>query len=117
MKAVTEERRSDCPVACSLDVLGDKWTLLVIRDLLRGKKRFNDLLASPEAIPTNILTERLKRLESAALVTKTPYQVKPTRYDYVLTPAGEALKPVLVAVALWGNEQFPNTWTSWRTRL
>jgi len=60
-------QRSWCPVSCSLDVLGDRWTLLVIRDLLRGKSRYGDFLASAEGIPTNILADRLKRPVVAAL--------------------------------------------------
>ena len=67
-------RRSLCPVACSLDILGDRWTLLVIRDLFAGKSRFGEFLASPEHIPTNILAERLKRLERAGLAAPTGTQ-------------------------------------------
>src|SRR5438105_4349626 len=61
--AETTALRSPCPVACTLDIIGDRWTLLLIRDLLAGKKRYGEFLASPERIPTNILAERLKRLE------------------------------------------------------
>ncbi len=61
-------RRSACPMACTLDIVGDRWTLLVIRDLLTGKKRYSDFLASPEKIPTNILADRLRRLEREGLV-------------------------------------------------
>src|SRR5918912_1391089 len=82
-----DERRSDCPIACSLDLIGDRWTLLVIRDLMRGKARFGDFLGSSEGIPTNILTERLKRLEDAGLVTRVPYREHPPRFEYRLTDA------------------------------
>ena len=58
----TRTRRSFCPVACTLDVLGDRWSLLVVRDLMRGKKRYAEFLESKEGIPTNILADRLKRL-------------------------------------------------------
>ena len=64
------ERRSPCPVACTLDLVGDRWTMLVIRDLFLGRTRFRDFLASPEGIPTNILTERLERLCSAGLAER-----------------------------------------------
>ena len=102
-------RRSTCPVACALDVVGDRWTLLVIRDLLVGKRRYGDFLASPEGIPTNILAERLKRLEGAGLVSCVPYSERPPRVEYHLTPAGRDLGRVVDALATWGLEQFPGT--------
>jgi DNA-binding HxlR family transcriptional regulator len=105
----TDELRSRCPVACSLDVLGDRWTLLVIRDLFAGKSRFGEFMTSPEHIPTNILAERLKRLERAGLIATTPYSEHPLRVDYHLTERGRALAPVVDAIAVWGLEQFPGT--------
>jgi DNA-binding HxlR family transcriptional regulator len=102
-------RRSVCPVACSLDVIGDRWTLLVIRDLFGGKRRYGEFLSSPEGIPTNILAERLKRLESAGLVASAQYSEHPPRSEYQLTERGRGLLPVLDALADWGLEQFPGT--------
>jgi DNA-binding HxlR family transcriptional regulator len=96
-------------VACSLELIGDRWTLLVIRDLFAGKRRYGEFLSSPEGIPTNILAERLKRLESAGLVASALYSQHPPRYEYELTARGRALMPVLDAVAIWGLEQFPGT--------
>ncbi|HEV7664483.1 MAG TPA: helix-turn-helix domain-containing protein [Chloroflexota bacterium] len=101
--------RSMCPVANALDLIGDRWTLLVIRDLFHGKSRFGDFVASPERIPTNILADRLKRLAAAGLVDATPYSTRPPRFAYGLTPAGEALLPVVDAIADWGLAQFPGT--------
>lgn len=101
--------RSPCPIAVTLDVLGDKWTLLVIRDLLLGKRTYGELSASPERIPTNILAERLKRLQKAGLVEKKPYQEHPVRYAYALTPKGQELKGVMKAIAAWANRHFPGT--------
>jgi DNA-binding HxlR family transcriptional regulator len=101
--------RSGCPVACALDVVGDRWTLLVVRDLLRGKKRFGEFAASSERIPTNILAERLKRLERAGLVQATQYSEHPPRWEYKLTPTGRELKPVVSAIAVWGHARFPGT--------
>ena len=98
-----------CPVACSLDVVGDRWTLLVIRDLFAGKHRFGDFVASPEHIPTNILAERLRRLEAAGLITALPYSEHPPRVEYHLTDRGRALAPVVDAIAAWGLAQFPGT--------
>ncbi len=105
--------RSDCPLACALDLLGDRWTLIVVRDLLRGHRRFGDFLASPEGIPTNILAERLKRLEQAELLAKTVYQENPVRHEYAPTAKCRDLKPILVAAAQWGNKYIPGTRTDW----
>jgi DNA-binding HxlR family transcriptional regulator len=101
--------RSICPVACSLDLIGDRWTLLLIRDLFAGKTRFGELLASPEHIPTNILADRLKRLEHAKLISSAPYNAHPPRFEYRLTAAGRELQPVVDAIATWGLGQFPGT--------
>src|SRR5258708_77250 len=101
--------RSRCPVACSLDVIGDRWTLLVIRDLFAGKSRFGEFVASPEHIPTNILAERLKRLERAGLIVSAPYSEHPPRVAYRLTERGRELGPVVDAIAVWGLAQFPGT--------
>ena len=113
---VAAQLRSRCPVACSLDVLGDRWTLLVVRDLFAGKSRFGEFIASPEHIPTNILAERLKRLERAGLISSTPYSAHPPRVDYHLTERGRALAPVVDAIAVWGLEQFPGTRRASRRR-
>lgn len=101
--------RSTCAIANSLDILGDKWSLLVVRDLLYGKSTYGDLSRSPEHIPTNILAERLKRLENAGIVTSTPYQQRPVRYAYTLTPKGRALGDVLLAFVRWGKQHIPGT--------
>src|SRR3954453_23190914 len=77
--------RSPCPVACSLDVLGDRWTLLIVRDLFLGRTRFRDFAASPEGIPTNILTERLQRLMDRAIVEQIPAPDGTKRLAYTLT--------------------------------
>jgi len=103
--------RSACAVANSLDILGDKWSLLVVRDLLHGKHTYGELALSPERIPTNILADRLKRLESTGIVTSTPYQQRPVRYSYSLTPKGSALGEVLLAFVRWGRQHIPGTVT------
>ena len=108
---VTSRRRSPCPVANALDIVGDKWSLLVIRDLLRGKLTYTDLLVSPEHIPTNLLAERLTRLERAGLITRSPYQRRPVRYGYTLTDKGKALGAVLRAYVDWGKKYIPGTMT------
>lgn len=101
--------RSCCPVACALDILGDKWTLLVIRDLLLGKKRYQEFLTSPEQIATNILADRLKKLEAAGIIVQQVYQQRPVRYEYALTDKGKDLRPILEALVKWGRAYFPGT--------
>ncbi|MFA5911766.1 MAG: helix-turn-helix domain-containing protein [Vicinamibacterales bacterium] len=95
-------QRSRCPVACTLDVLGDKWSLLVVRDVMRGKKRYAEFLASPEGIPTNILAERLRRLAAAGIIKAHRYSQHPPRVEYQLTAKGEDLRPVMRAMVEWG---------------
>ncbi|MBV6447809.1 helix-turn-helix domain-containing protein [Nitrosomonas sp.] len=105
----TDFERSCCPVACALDLLGDKWTLLIIRDLLLGKKRYQEFLASPEQIATNILADRLKKLDVAGIVVQHAYQQKPMRYEYALTQKGQDLRPILEALVKWGMTYHPGT--------
>ena len=101
--------RSPCPVACSLDLFGDKWSLLVVRDLLLGKTTYSEFQKSPEGIPTNILAERLKRLLAAGIIEKSRYQERPVRYAYQLTSKGRDLQPILLAMIDWGNNHVPGT--------
>jgi DNA-binding HxlR family transcriptional regulator len=103
--------RSACAIANSLDILGDKWSLLVVRDLLHGKHTYGELALSPERIPTNILADRLERLVSAGIVTRTPYHQRPVRYAYTLTPKGGALGDVLLAFVRWGKQHIAGTVT------
>jgi DNA-binding HxlR family transcriptional regulator len=107
--AKTTSRRSNCAVACTLDLVGDRWTLLIVRDLIGGKTRYADFAAAPEHIPTNILADRLKRLERAGLVERMPYQDRPQRMAYRLTPAGWELGRVVQALATWGLAHLPGT--------
>lgn len=103
-------KRSGCPVANALDLFGDKWTLIVIRDLVVGKRRYGDFQKSPEGIPTNILADRLRQLELHEVIRKVPYQRRPTRYEYHLTEKGADLLPVLQAMARWSNVHVPGSW-------
>lgn len=101
--------RSPCPVACALDILGDRWTLLIIRDLMFGRSRFKDFSASPERIPTNILSERLNRLMRHGLAEQVPAEDGTMRLGYRLTEKGRALGPVLAAMRDWGLKWQPGT--------
>jgi DNA-binding HxlR family transcriptional regulator len=104
-------RRSKCPIASALDLVGDKWSLLVIRDMLLGKRTYGELLDSPEGIPTNTLAERLKRLEDAGIIVSSVYQERPVRYAYALSRKGLALGDVLLAFVRWGKRHIPDTQT------
>lgn len=95
-------RRSPCPIACTLDLIGDRWTLLVIRDLFSGKSRFADLADSAEGIASNILADRLDRLTRAKLISAQENGERKGSKAYGLTPAGRSLYPLLVVLRDWG---------------
>ena len=103
--------RSGCPIATTLDLVGDRWTLVIARDMLTGKKRFAQFLTSPERITTNVLTERLSAMQEAGLVEKLAYQQRPIRFEYQLTKKGLGLAPVLQEICRWANRYMPDTWT------
>jgi len=102
-------RRSPCPVSCALDVFGDRWTLLVIRDLMLGRSRFKDFVSSPEGIPTNILSDRLERLLESGIVRQIPASDSGKRMAYELTDKGEALRPTMKSLRDWGLTWEPGT--------
>jgi DNA-binding HxlR family transcriptional regulator len=92
-----------CPVARAVEVLDGKWTILVIRDLLRGTRRFQELRTSLTGISPKTLTDRLRALEGHGLVERVVYAEVPPRVEYTLTAAGQRLSPVLAALADWGE--------------
>jgi DNA-binding HxlR family transcriptional regulator len=104
-------KRSPCPVSGWLDFFGDKWTLLIIRDLMAGKTRYGQFLESPEGIPTNILADRLKRLEEGGVVSRERYSDRPPRHEYRLTRRGAELVPVMQAMCVWGRTHIGDTWS------
>ena len=108
-KKAGECQRSMCPVSCALDLLGDKWTLLLVRDLLLGKGTYSEFQKSPEGIPTNILASRLKRLQAEGILAREPYQQNPPRYRYELTGKGRDLAPILLAMVDWSNRHIDGT--------
>ena len=98
------ECRSACPVANALDVIGDRWTLLVIRDLmLMNKHEYHEFLSGPEGIATNILSDRLKRLVCTGLVDSLPHPSHKSKKLYYLTQKGKDLLPLMVEMILWGG--------------
>lgn len=95
-----------------MDLIGDKWTLVILRDILFFKKtRFEEFLESPEKISTNILTDRLKRLETEGLVSKAPYSNHKNRMAYKATARGESLVPLIKAIVKWGLANIEDTAT------
>ena len=111
MKQSKSLARSVCPIANTLDLIGDKWSLLVVRDMLHGKSTYGGLLDSPERIPTNILADRLKRLEEAGVIASSAYQERPVRYAYSLTEKGAELGEILLALVHWGKKHILGTRT------
>lgn len=104
-KAGDHDFRSKCSISRALDIVGDKWTLLIVRDLLwHDKHTFAALQGSAEKIPTNILSDRLQRLAEWGLVRREPYQDRPVRFAYHLTETGRALEPALTEILQWGHE-------------
>lgn len=95
-------RRSPCPLACTLDLIGDRWTLLIVRDLHLGAERFKEFSSAPEGIPTNILTDRLARLIENEVVEPKPAADGSRHPAYQLTEKGRALLPLLGAMRDWG---------------
>jgi DNA-binding HxlR family transcriptional regulator len=106
----TVSRRSDCPISFALDLFGDRWTLLVIRDLaFKGKDSFGDFLASDEGIARNILADRLTTLEAGGFIEKHPHPHDGRRSVYSLTERGLGLIPVLVEMIVWSAREDPDT--------
>lgn len=106
----TAEPRSYCPINLSLEIFGDSWTLLVLRDLMfAGKRRFRELLTSDEHISTNILADRLHRLVEQGILTKTDDPTHKQKAIYSLTEKGIALLPVIVQIGAWGSRYVPES--------
>ena len=100
--AKTAPYNQACPVARTLDLIGDRWTLLIIRDMFLGKSRFAEFRRSDPAPPPKLLSERLRRLEDAGLVERSIYCDRPPRAEYKLTPKGRTLHPILREIITWG---------------
>lgn len=98
------EKRSNCPISYTMDFFGDKWTLLIIRDIaLKGKCFYKEFLEAGEGIATNVLSDRLKMLESEGIIVSKKYEKLKTMKTYALTAKGKALIPILVEIIIWGG--------------
>ena len=100
--------RSDCPVSFALDFIGDKWTFLVIRDLVEGKRFYKEFLAGKEGIATNILSDRLKKLEANGFVESSVYEKLRTQKVYALTQKGKDLIPAMFELMMWSAKYEPS---------
>jgi DNA-binding HxlR family transcriptional regulator len=104
-----DKKRSDCPISCSLDVIGDKWTLLIIRDvMLRGKLSYSEFLNSEERIATNILVNRLAVLEAEGIMVREVSPENRSKYIYSLTQKGADLMPIIIELMDWGAKYNKN---------
>lgn len=109
-EAKSRHARSSCPISYSLDIFGDRWSLLVLRDLiLHGKTRFGEFLAADEGIASNILTERLRRLESLGIIQREPDPEDGRQKICRITEKGLSLTPVLLEIAAWGASNDEST--------
>ena len=101
---LTKEELPECPVATTVSVIGSKWKLLIIRNLLVRPWRFNELRSSLEGISQKVLTDSLRSMEADGIITRTVYPEVPPRVEYALSELGESLRPILDAMKLWGEE-------------
>jgi DNA-binding HxlR family transcriptional regulator len=101
---MTKPYQQDCPIARTLDIVGDRWTILIVRDLFFGRTRFTQFLASSPGLPPKLLSDRLKKLDEHGLIERVIYSHHPLRAEYHLTDEGRSLAPVLEAMVHWGLE-------------
>lgn len=93
-----------CPVEITMSLIGDKWKILILRDLLTGTKRFGELKKSLATVTPKVLTNQLRQMEASGLVNRKVYAEVPPKVEYSLTQTGWSLKPILDSMVLWGNE-------------
>ena len=104
-----KEELPDCPVATTVQLIGNKWKLLILRNLLTRPWRFNELQKSLEGISQKVLTESLRSMESDGIIVRTVYAEVPPRVEYSLSELGETLRPILDAMQAWGSDYKNNT--------
>lgn len=105
---IKKENLPDCPVATTVQLIGNKWKLLIIRNLLARPWRFNELHKSLEGISQKVLTESLRSMESDGIIIRTVYPEVPPRVEYSLSELGETMRPILDAMEVWGKEYKEN---------
>lgn len=100
---IKKEELPECPVATTVQIIGNKWKLLILRNLLVRPWRFNELMKSLEGISQKVLTDSLRSMESDGIITRTVYPEVPPRVEYALSELGESMRPILDAMQAWGN--------------
>lgn len=105
---IKKENLPECPVATTVQLVGSKWKLLILRDLLTGTKRYNELRKSLSGISQKVLTSTLKSMIEDGIVIRTAYPEVPPRVEYSLSPLGESMRPVIHVMEQWGNEYKKN---------
>ncbi|MEO0896814.1 MAG: helix-turn-helix domain-containing protein [Bacteroidota bacterium] len=109
-------KRSDCPISYSLDLLGDKWTILILRDIALGDKHFyKDFFEAGEGIATNVLADRLRMLEEVGIIQSKPYEKKKNMKYYSMTKKGTELIPMMIELWVWGAKHDPESSVSEKT--
>ena len=101
---VTKEELPACPVATTVQLIGSKWKLLILRNLLARPWRFNELKRNLEGISQKVLTDSLRSMEEDGIITRTVYPEVPPRVEYALSELGESMRPIIFAMEQWGNE-------------
>ncbi len=101
---IKKEELPECPVATTVQLIGNKWKLLILRNLLVRPWRFNELMKSLEGISQKVLTDSLRSMESDGIITRTVYPEVPPRVEYALSELGESMRPILDAMQAWGTE-------------
>lgn len=105
---LTKEELPECPVATTVQLIGSKWKLLIMRNLLQRPWRFNELKNSLEGISQKVLTDSLRSMEAGGIITRTVYPEVPPRVEYALSELGESMRPIIDSMAIWGTEYKSN---------
>lgn len=103
IRMLTKDELPECPVATTVQLIGSKWKLLIIRNLLERPWRFNELKKNLEGISQKVLTDSLRAMEEDGIITRTVYQEVPPRVEYALSDLGESMRPILTAMQEWGD--------------
>ena len=110
LNGVKNNYRSNCSISCALEIIGDKWTLLIIRDIIIGKsKSFGEFRSSPEKIASNILSNRLEKMVAYGILNKKVNKKNKLKFDYTLSKMGKELEPVIMAISKWGHQSIKGT--------
>lgn len=105
---LTKEELPECPVATTVQLIGNKWKLLIIRNLLRSPQRFSQLMKGVPGISQKVLTDNLRSMESDGIIDRRVFAEVPPRVEYSLSPLGNSLRPIMDAMADWGNDYKKN---------